>query len=234
MGDLKKLWQYQQVDAELDAINAKLRKSAERKLLSEAKAYIIDAKENMNRIEEQADRLIAEMERLESEHKLLMAKLKDLSEKFTEDAEEGEQIDRLRREIQYLMDNAAGIEKNVRDLMNTADNLKKKYSMYAGGGAKKRKEYDEVKVRYDEIKAAVDEEARGVIERLKAIEKDVDPEQMKEYRRIKKAKPNPLAPMNGNRCTGCNMELPPKVAKEVAAGESLVECENCGRILIVL
>lgn len=40
----------------------------------------------------------------------------------------------------------------------------------------------------------------------------------------------PVALVNGNKCGGCNMELPAVVARRLKE-QDIVECDNCGRIL---
>ena len=56
---------------------------------------------------------------------------------------------------------------------------------------------------------------------------------MERYRDIKKHSVPPLAALLGDQCGGCNMSLPSSVSRKVKAGE-LVECETCGRLLIIV
>ena len=42
---------------------------------------------------------------------------------------------------------------------------------------------------------------------------------------------NPIVPLSGNRCNGCNMEIPSASAKRIREDGVILECENCGRLL---
>ena len=66
-------------------------------------------------------------------------------------------------------------------------------------------------------------------EKAKGIEQDL----MDRYQNIKRRSVPPLAQLYGDQCGGCNMSLPSAVSRKIKAGE-LVECETCGRLLIVL
>ena len=70
-------------------------------------------------------------------------------------------------------------------------------------------------------------------EKLAAMEKQVPEILISEYKRIKGFRPNPVAILSENRCGGCNMQLPSGVAAAVMSSDKPVECENCGRILIL-
>ena len=61
--------------------------------------------------------------------------------------------------------------------------------------------------------------------------KAVDAELLERYKRIKGRYAVPMAKVENNQCSGCNMSLPTSTVKRVATGEGIVECENCGRIL---
>ena len=61
--------------------------------------------------------------------------------------------------------------------------------------------------------------------------KAVDAELLARYKRIKGRYAVPMAKVENNQCSGCNMSLPTSTVKRVATGEGIVECENCGRIL---
>jgi predicted nucleic acid-binding Zn-ribbon protein len=40
-----------------------------------------------------------------------------------------------------------------------------------------------------------------------------------------------MAKVENKQCGGCNMSLPMVVIKRVQGSDSIVECDNCGRIL---
>ena len=99
--------------------------------------------------------------------------------------------------------------------------------------AKAKGEFDKLKAAYDvEYKAG-----SGELDTLRAAAaekaKPIEPDMMERYRTIKRHSVPPLAQLFGDQCGGCNMSLPSAVSRKVKAGE-LIECETCGRLLIVL
>ena len=91
---------------------------------------------------------------------------------------------------------------------------------------------------YDAVRAVCDAEKDAFKPRLDAAEAliaekrgDVPDELMSKYLALKKNYVNPVAKVANNQCSGCYMMLPSAVVKRVAGKTSIVECENCGRIL---
>lgn len=64
----------------------------------------------------------------------------------------------------------------------------------------------------------------------------LDSRLVKEYDVIRKAKKGlGIVPVEGGRCTGCNMQLPTTVQQRVATGRlPAVKCPSCGRFLVKL
>ena len=98
--------------------------------------------------------------------------------------------------------------------------------------AKAKNEFDKLKVLYDQeakekskdleaLRAAADEKA-----------KPIEQEYLEKYRTIKLHSVPPLAALYGDQCGGCNMSLPSAVVRKIKSG-ALVECETCGRLLII-
>ena len=93
---------------------------------------------------------------------------------------------------------------------------------------------------FDQLKKSYDAEYKvqaGELEKLKAraakASKEIQPDMLEKYNTIKRHSMPPMARLNGDRCGGCNMSLPQAVLHKIRAGSSAVECENCGRILLV-
>ena len=83
------------------------------------------------------------------------------------------------------------------------------------------KETEDLKVRLNELE---NEE--------KEIAPDIDPEIIFKFQRIIKSKHSRgIVAVRGNVCDGCHMILPAQFANEVHAGEKIVFCPYCSRIL---
>ena len=95
-------------------------------------------------------------------------------------------------------------------------------------------EYSALKKQYDAERSVGGDEKEGLVNALNAAEKLVDADLLDEYKRIKGFRSNPVAILENDRCCGCRMQLPSGVKSQVAGGKKIVECENCGRILIII
>lgn len=62
---------------------------------------------------------------------------------------------------------------------------------------------------------------------------DINPENRKTYDTMRKRKANkPISPMEGKSCGVCGIEQTVAVEQEVTRNEALIQCINCGRILV--
>lgn len=69
----------------------------------------------------------------------------------------------------------------------------------------------------------------------KAALNDVQPEAMKEYNSLRGSKANrPMAGLENKSCTVCGIEQNGAIISAVNKDDSLVKCQNCGRILVRL
>ena len=64
---------------------------------------------------------------------------------------------------------------------------------------------------------------------------DVDPDMFQVYNRMRGSTANrPLAELQGNACASCGIEQNVVVISAINRGEGIVNCQNCGRILLQL
>jgi len=72
-----------------------------------------------------------------------------------------------------------------------------------------------------------------LVKQIKEMEKKIDNSLLNIYlKNVKKLGNNVLAPIHGDKCGGCNIDIHKVALAEVKAGKKLVICENCGRILV--
>ena len=70
-------------------------------------------------------------------------------------------------------------------------------------------------------------------ERLWKMQVEAFSELLEKYQVIKRHSTPPITRIREGRCGGCNMQLPAADMNRIRTGESFVECENCGRIILV-
>ena len=55
---------------------------------------------------------------------------------------------------------------------------------------------------------------------------------LRKYERILKARRRAVVPVERSACSGCHKQLSPQTIYEIQQMDNLIECENCGRILV--
>jgi predicted nucleic acid-binding Zn-ribbon protein len=70
-------------------------------------------------------------------------------------------------------------------------------------------------------------------QRKQALVPGVDEDLYGLYERIRKAKTNGpgAVPIKNDSCSGCYMQIPPQVVNELIAGDRIITCQSCSRIL---
>jgi len=89
---------------------------------------------------------------------------------------------------------------------------------------------DELKEKSD-LTDAREEELKA--ERIELI-KNVGQRYLRKYDRILKARKRAVVPIVRGSCTGCHKQLNPQTIYEIQQMDAFIECENCGRILVVI
>ena len=99
--------------------------------------------------------------------------------------------------------------------------------------AKARAEFDRIKVIYDEEYKVAAVKLETLKKKVAKEAEGIDPALMEKYKAIKRHSTPPITRIHDDRCGGCNMQLPAADMNRIRTGAPYVECENCGRIILV-
>ena len=219
MNKLDALWQYQQAELEADKLENKLKSTPARQklnklfnFLKEQQNAIAGIQKTLDSRQQAVDKLQAQIDELAHKYELELGEFKIMLNDDECTAEEA-----AKRE---LYDAIAQIEKSAAEYKETYAKAAKAKKEYDAARSECEQEAAAAKPDIDKAKAAADEAAKAV-----------DTELLERYKRIKGRYAVPMAKVENNQCSGCNMSLPTSTVKRVATGEGIVECENCGRIL---
>lgn len=235
MDQLEMLWNYQQADMAVDRYEREMRKSPNRQKLVKHRDFLLTQQEAMKRIENDVEAMAERMDGIRADVIKLEEELKDLQDTLSE--EEPETIEIARKSLSYAQKLVAGITRSEQELSKIrkdADTRDRQQHEVRVRAAKARAEFDALKKVYDvEYKEQTVEVGKLRAVANKAAE-GVDPELLEKYKQIKQHSIPPVAKLlDGNRCGGCNMNLPQVVLRNIRTGAKSVECENCGRIVLV-
>jgi len=70
---------------------------------------------------------------------------------------------------------------------------------------------------------------------IEETRESIDTDMLRTYDRVKKvvSKPPFLAPLNDQKCSGCNLRVSNDVISTALVEQKLTQCDQCGRIVYV-
>ena len=234
MDQLHLLWEYQKADVEADKMEASIKRSPTRQKLVKYRDYLVEQQNVLKHIEGEVAAMADRLEALKDAVKMTEDQLRSLEVRMEkEPPANSEGVQQFLNDARRFQNNLAAYEQEIRRIRKDAGDREHQQHDVKVRAAKAKGEFDKLKVAYDEEY----KEKGQQLEALKAAAaekaKPIEPDFMERYRDIKKHSIPPLAALYGDQCGGCNMSLPSSVARKVKAGD-LVECETCGRLLIIV
>lgn len=228
------LWQYQQVDMELDQYEKEMRSSSNRKELLKHREFLLEQQSVLKKIEADVEIMSDRMEALADEITRLSGSASEAAANF--EANRPEDLEEAKRQIaslQKLLSTISRYESELAKMRKDSEARDRQQREVRVRAAKARAEFDRIKVIYDEeFKAAsvkLDELKKKVAKEAEGI----DPALIEKYKSIKRHAAMPITRLHDDRCGGCNMQLSAADRDKVRSGQPYVECENCGRIILV-
>ena len=228
------LWQYQQVDMELDQYEKEMRASSNRKELLKHREFLLEQQSVLKKIESDVEIMSDRMEALADEITRLNGSVAEATANF--EANRPQDLEEAKKQIasiQKLLTTISRYEAELAKLRKDSEARDRQQREVRVRAAKARAEFDRIKVIYDEEfkKASVklDELKKKVAKEAEGI----DPALIEKYKSIKRHAAMPITRLHDDRCGGCNMQLPAADMNKIRTGAPFVECENCGRIILV-
>ena len=228
------LWQYQQVDMELDQYEREMRNNSNRKELLKHRDFLMEQQNVLKKIETDVEIMTDRMEALADEITRLNGSVAEATANF--EANRPQDLEEAKKQIasiQKLIATISRYEAELAKMRKDSEARDRQQREVRVRAAKARAEFDRIKVIYDEEYKA----ASGKLDELKAkVAKEaqgIDPALLEKYKTIKRHSTPPITRVHEDRCGGCNMQLSAADKDKVRSGLPYVECENCGRIILV-
>ena len=239
MDNLQILWEYQQADRDVERCEKELKNTPTRKKLVKLQRFLQASQNKIAELEKMAVVKQNTLSDLETQNKALLEDLEDLNKDIGYYSECGDdeldqkEIEQLVKNTEKTYDAIVGLKKQVSKIKQEVEGSDKAVRELLQKMVAAKNEYDGLRVEYNKEMEGSSGALKELKEKLAAMEKQVPEILISEYKRIKGFRPNPVAILSENRCGGCNMQLPSGVAAAVMSSDKPVECENCGRILIL-
>ncbi|MCE5235884.1 MAG: C4-type zinc ribbon domain-containing protein [Clostridiaceae bacterium] len=235
MNKLEALLRYHEAELALDRLESRVKTSPERQKLNKLYGFLSEQQTQINGIRAQLELRNANVTKLASHFEELQKQYElELSEIAIMENDEqctAAEMAESRRALEALLEQITAERRDLYDTLSWIENATNDYKETYARAGKAKKEYDELRAQCDDLLKAAQPEIDAAKAVVDSAKKDVDEELLKKYTFVKSHHAVPIAKVENNQCSGCNMSLPTAVVKRVSSGLELVECENCGRIL---
>ena len=235
MTKLEYLLMYQKADLKKQQLENNLRTTESRQKLNKVTKLLREQQATIQKLTEDADAQKAALAKLLAQQESLSHELElNHSEMETLEADEevtAEELTEFRTDVERLSRELGRLEKDVKGLLDQLEKTSADFQKARSLGGRAKKEYDRLKavVEVERTEGAADIAAAG--KEMETVERQVDPTFLAKYKRARVHHSMPVVPVVNEKCSGCNMSLPMAVIKKLNSQETVLECENCGRIL---
>lgn len=230
----ERLWQYQQVDMELDQYEKEMRGNSNRKELLKHRDFLLEQQNVLKKIEADVEIMSDRMEALADEITRLNGSVSEATANF--EANRPQDIEEARKQIaaiQKLISTISRYEAELTKMRKDSEARDRQQREVRVRAAKARAEFDRIKVIYDEEYKVAAVKLEALKKKVAKEAEGIDPALMEKYKAIKRHSTPPITRIHDDRCGGCNMQLPAADMNKIRTGAPYVECENCGRIILV-
>ena len=228
------LWQYQQVDMELDQYEKEMRASSNRKELLKHREFLLEQQSVLKKIESDVEIMSDRMEALADEITRLNGSVAEATANF--EANRPQDLEEAKKQIasiQKLLTTISRYEAELAKMRKDSEARDRQQREVRVRAAKARAEFDRIKVIYDEEFKTASVKLDELKKKVAKEAEDIDPALIEKYKSIKRHAAMPITRLHDDRCGGCNMQLSAADKDKVRSGQPYVECENCGRIILI-
>lgn len=233
MTQIELLLQYQQADMAADAFETKIKRNPNRIALKKNREFLVEQQNAAKKLEGEVAHMTDRVEtiklaivRLEEQLNQMAKRMQDTPPTDLAKAQEAA------KDAQKLLSDLEDYEKEMRQIQKDAAEREKLEKDIRLKFAKAKGEYDQQKVAYE---AEYKEQMKELEQKRKeadAKSADLEPALLEKYKTIKLHCTPPVAKLYSGQCTGCNMSLPQATLRKMKNDSGIIECENCGRMLI--
>lgn len=237
MTNIEKLYELQKCYDEIGKSKHILNDGSYLYLLKKMKNEFEDNKNNYNK-------KMKSLKDLRVEYGTINVKLKDIKEKIDKDEDilyngGNKNIANDMKSIKALQSNIKSNKLKLKNVEDEAIEMLEKEEKIKNDIDISRKNLINIKdnfYNYKSKSAVKIEESKKNIEnlnlKLEEIKSTIDEKYLNEFCKIYKEKKNAVVKLNGGVCEGCKMKVSAITMDKIGKQDTIVYCENCGRILI--
>ena len=232
MVPIRLLYELQELDLEIDATRNRLAQVegqlGEDPALAEAKAALTQERAALAELEKQQRAAEAALDDIRAQVASLEKKLYDGSVRNPKELVSMQDDVNQHRERQHAQEDC------VLELMEQAEKAKAELEAKAAQAAATERQWQQGQAQLYGEGAALKDTLKSLEEKRQTLASRIDPAILNLYEELRAAKQGrAVARVEQGRCLGCRISLPMPPIQRARAGQSLVHCTNCGRIIYV-
>lgn len=228
---LFRLLDLQEIDKEIDALHQSQTDFPGE--IDSLKNELQNARDQLQAKQQHTDELEKSRRTLERDLEAIEEDLKKHQDRLYE-VKTNKEYDALQIEIESLQTRKGEHESTILENIDTIEELQQKLkedeSHFQEIEKVRQERIDDLMAQLNSVEANVRKWGR----KRSAIEPDVERRPLSVYNRIRKVLKGGVAivPVRKDSCGGCYRQLAPQRMVEVRRGNSIMRCENCGRIIV--
>ena len=219
---------------ELDQYEKEMRGNSNRKELLKHRDFLLEQQNVLKKIESDVEVMSDRMEALADEITRLNGSVSEAAANL--EANRPQDVEEARKQmaaVQKLLSTISRYEAELAKMRKDSEARDRQQREVRVRAAKARAEFDRIKVIYDEEYKTAAVKLEALKKKVAREAEGIDPELLEKYKAIKRHSTPPITRIHDDRCGGCNMQLPAADMNRIRTGAPYVECENCGRIILV-
>lgn len=228
---LRKLWNLQQVDSQLDEIQI---------LKGELPMEVADLEDEIAGLDTRIKKLRATVKEAELEISKTQALAKEADanikryQKQLEEVKNNREYEALQKEIELAKLDIQLGEKRAREAKSQLDIKKDSLTIAEAKQEAKQKDLDAKKVELQGIIEKTEQEENRLRALSEQARNGIEERLLNAYDRTRRTYRNGLSVVSveRNSCGGCFNNVPPQVKLEIGMHKKIIACEHCGRVLV--
>lgn len=226
---IKKLVDLQKIDVEIYNVNTGLTEKPA--LIEELKKKFEDSKAHLNQLEEKFKGIQLKRKELELEMKAKEDEIARSNIQLTQLKTNKEYQIKL-NEIASIRADKSIVEEKILLSYDEADAVQGEISKEKAAVGDEEKQYLARKKEIEDEITLMEDRRKVLESQRKQQLPGVDRTLLNRYEKVLAHKDGlGIAPLNGNACGGCHMNVPPQTINAIRMHDQLIECETCQRIM---
>jgi predicted nucleic acid-binding Zn-ribbon protein len=234
MDKLELLWAYQQDDMANDSMENEMKSSPARARYIKSRDYLKEQQDTVKRIDSEGVEMADRVDVVKDAVKRLEEQVTALRTSYsTAEPQNLEETRRMLQDARNAYNGISSYEMEMKKLKRDAEDRDRLRTDMRSNMKPLLAEYNELKKIYDEERKDKSERLEDCRARTAQKEQYIDPALLEKYRVIKTRCVPPVVKLMGDQCGGCNMSLPSVTLRNIRSKTVVVECETCGRMIIL-